>query len=219
MSDPNDHITIGDVLNAYRHGLFPMAESRDDPDFYWYDPPQRGQLSITELHIPQRLKRRVMNFPYDIKINTDFAAVIDGCAAAGPGRQQTWINKPIRNLFCALHEAGHAHSVEAWQDGQLVGGLYGMAIGGAFMGESMFSRARDASKICLVHLCARLMAGGFTVLDTQFINDHLLQFGAYEIPREEYLQKLSIALPQSTNFTQLNHTEKALISNYFAAKA
>lgn len=203
-----------DVLKAYRHGLFPMADSRDSDVFYWYDPPMRGQLSIPALHIPDRLRRSVLQFPYEIRIDTDFSGVIAGCAKAAPGRNQTWINKPIADLFKQLHHEGHAHSIEAWQDGHLVGGLYGLAIGGAFMGESMFSTARDASKIALVHLCARLWKGGYSVLDTQFINDHLLQFGAYEIPRDDYLTHLSTALEQNTDFRLSGHTEKSIVSAY-----
>lgn len=207
-------LTIEDVIAAYGIGLFPMADARDDPEFHWYDPPRRGQLSIETLHIPERLRRRARRTPYEIRIDTAFAAVIDGCAAAGKGRSQTWINGEIRDLFCALHQTGYAHSVEAWQDGQLAGGLYGLALGGAFMGESMFSRARDASKIALIHLCARLWRGGFTLLDTQFVNPHLLQFGAYEIGRDEYRQQLARALPVCGDFSAGGLPEKNLLEDY-----
>lgn len=214
-------LTIEDVLNAYANGLFPMAERADRDEFYWYDPPLRGQLPILELHIPARLARTVRAFPFDVKINHDFAGVIDGCAASTPHRPGTWINAPIRDLFIRLHRAGFAHSVECWQGGTLVGGLYGLALGGLFCGESMFSRARDASKIALVHLCARLWAGGFSVLDTQFVNDHLTQFGIYEIPRAQYLDRVRQALPRRSDFHLHNRPdldEERLIHQYFAAR-
>lgn len=212
----NDDLTIEDVITAYKSGFFPMAENRDSSEFHWYDPPLRGQLSIERLHIPERLKRTVLRFPYDIRIDTAFAQVIDGCAAQAPDRPETWINDGIRSLFIDLHKSGYAHSVEAWKDNELAGGLYGLAIGGAFMGESMFSRARDASKICLVHLCARLWKGGFTVLDTQFTNPHLEQFGVHEIPREDYLNKLQGALGIRGDFKLNSHNEKELVSAYLA---
>ena len=178
-----------------------MAENRESPDFYWYDPPRRGQLSLTTLHVPTRLQKTIRQNLYHISINQDFAAVIDGCAAFTDDRKETWINRGIRDLFIALHRAGHAHSVEARdKTGALVGGLYGLAIGGAFMGESMFSRATDASKISLIALCAQLHHQGFTVLDIQFINDHLTQFGAYEIPREAYKAKLHDAVSRPCQF-------------------
>ncbi len=208
--------TLEDVVNAYKSGLFPMADSRESDDFYWYDPPLRGQLSIENLHVPERLRRTVLKFPYDIKIDTAFAQVIDGCAITAPDRPETWINKTIRDLFIALHEAGFAHSVEAWKEDRLVGGLYGIAIGGAFMGESMFSRARDASKIALVHLCARLREGGFIVLDTQYTNAHLEQFGVYEIPRDEYVQKLNKALKIKGDFVLSGRSEAEVVHNYLA---
>jgi leucyl/phenylalanyl-tRNA--protein transferase len=197
----SDKTALEHVLDAYRCGLFPMAESRDSDEFYWYDPPQRGQLSITDLHIPKRLKRTALSAPYRITINQDFAGVIDGCAAQRNDRKETWINHGIRNLFIALHHEGHAHSVECYQGTNLVGGLYGLALGGAFMGESMFSRARDASKIALIGLCAQLWKQGFTLLDTQYINDHLTQFGAYEIPKDDYLTLLHKALTHPCTFT------------------
>lgn len=206
--------TLDDVINAYRCGMFPMADSREAEVFYWYDPPLRGQLSIGGLHIPERLRRTVLQFPYDIRIDTAFAEVIDGCAKAAKDRPQTWINSGIRDVFIGLHERGYTHSVEAWQGEELVGGLYGMALGGAFMGESMFSAARDASKICLVHLCARLWKGGFTVLDTQFVNPHLEQFGIYEIPREEYLDKLRAALAIKADFMLEGQKEQDLVKTY-----
>lgn len=197
---PAPDITLEDVLNAYAMGLFPMAESRDDDKFWWFDPPLRGQLDIAGLHIPEKLKRTVLKQPYEIRIDTAFADVIDACAAVRKSQADTWINKPIRDIFVALHEAGFAHSVEAWHEGKLVGGLYGLAFGGVFCGESMFSRERDASKICLVHLCARLWTGGFRVLDTQYVNDHLRQFGCYEIESALYKARLGEALHVQADF-------------------
>lgn len=195
------HLSLEDVLTAYKSGLFPMAEDKDSPDFYWYDPLLRGQLPIQQLHVSKNLRKTALRGKYNLTINTDFKGVIDGCAAATTDRPETWINRGIRDLFVALHQAGHAHSIEARnKDGKLVGGLYGLAIGGAFMGESMFSRATDASKVALVGLCAQLSHQGFTVLDTQYINEHLRQFGAYEIPRAEYLHRLQKAVTQNTIF-------------------
>ncbi|MCB9988182.1 MAG: leucyl/phenylalanyl-tRNA--protein transferase [Rhodospirillales bacterium] len=213
----NNDLTLNDVLNAYANGLFPMAERAEEDEFYWYDPPRRGQLSIAGLHIPRRLEKTVRQAPYDVRIDTAFADVIDGCAASTDVRAETWINRPIRNLFVALHEAGFAHSVECWDGEKLVGGLYGLALGGAFMGESMFSRSRDASKIALVHLCARLWKAGFSVLDTQFVNDHLKQFGIYEIPKEAYLKRLHMAIQTRCDFhleTFPDLAEKGLVDDY-----
>lgn len=201
------------VIDAYKSGLFPMAESRNSEDFHWYDPLFRGQLPIETLHIPKKLQRTLVQYPYQIKVNTRFKATIEGCAAQAEDRPETWINQGIKALFIALHQKGYAHSIEAWDDGKLVGGLYGLAIGGLFCGESMFSRARDASKICLIHLCARLWHGGFTVLDTQFINDHLLQFGAYEIPRQDYLNRIEKAVALKANFLS-QKTEQELLTQY-----
>lgn len=196
----SDDLTPEDVLNAYAMGLFPMAESRDDDEFWWFDPPRRGQLDIASLHIPDKLRRSVLKHPYEIRVDTAFADVIDACAETRKVQAETWINKPIRDIFVTLHQMGFTHSVEAWQDGKLVGGLYGLALGGVFCGESMFSRATDASKICLVHLCARLWKAGFTVLDTQFVNDHLTQFGCYEIAKEQYKERLATALRLAPSF-------------------
>lgn len=200
MSEPD--ITAADIIEAYRHGLFPMADSAGNEDFYWYDPVLRGQLPVAGLHIPARLRRTLLSFPYEITVDTDFTGIIDLCAAKTDDRPETWINKPIRDLFIALHKSGHAHSIEVRdrQSGLLAGGLYGLAIGGAFFGESMVSRARDASKIALVHLCARLWHGGFMLLDTQFINEHLKQFGAYEVPRNIYLEQLEEATAAPADF-------------------
>lgn len=181
-----------------------MADSRDSEEFYWYDPPMRGQLSIENLHIPAKLRKTLLKHPYDITVNQDFEAVIDGCAARADDRADTWINQGIRDLFVQLHKEGHAHSIESRKNGKLMGGLYGLAIGGAFMGESMFSRATDASKAALVALCAQLHKQGFKILDTQFINDHLKQFGAYEIPKAAYIEQLVPAAFMEISFLDNN---------------
>jgi leucyl/phenylalanyl-tRNA--protein transferase len=194
MSRRSVAITPELVLRAYRAGLFPMAESRGSGRLYWLDPALRGVLPLDGFHLPRRLMRTVLSGPYRATADADFAGVIAGCAAPAPGRLDTWINPEIETLFTALHAQGHAHSVETWEGATLVGGLYGVALGGAFFGESMFSRARDASKVALVHLVARLKLGGSTLLDTQFLTAHLSQFGAMEVPKEEYRRQLSAAL-------------------------
>ena len=182
------------MLRAYGAGLFPMAESREDPTLHWFDPQQRGILPLDGFHCPRRLMRTVRSGPYEVTTDREFPLVIQGCAAAAPGREGTWINGDIEALFTELHRRGHAHSVECRVDGALVGGLYGVALGGAFFGESMFSVARDASKVALVHLIARLRLGGYRLLDTQFVTAHLSQFGACEIPRAEYHRRLDAAV-------------------------
>ncbi|MCB1557256.1 MAG: leucyl/phenylalanyl-tRNA--protein transferase [Alphaproteobacteria bacterium] len=207
-------IAFHHVLNAYANGLFPMGDDAATETFYWYDPPVRALLPIAGLHIPRRLARTVRQFPYTVRIDTAFPAVIDACAAAGSGRERTWINRPIQEMFADLHRAGFAHSVECWEGKMLVGGLYGLALGGAFMGESMFSRARDASKIALVHLCARLWQAEFSVLDTQFVNDHLKQFGVYEVPKITYLERLHAALDARCDFSLSGVEERSLVSSY-----
>jgi leucyl/phenylalanyl-tRNA--protein transferase len=182
------------MLRAYRAGLFPMAETRRGERLYWLDPEQRGVLPFETFHVPRRLLRTTRSNLFEVTADTDFRGVIAGCAASAPGREDTWINADIERLFVQLHAMGHAHSVECRQHGALVGGLYGVALGGVFFGESMFSLARDASKVALVHLVARLRLGGFTLLDTQFVTSHLAQFGAVEIPRAEYKVLLSKAV-------------------------
>ena len=182
------------VLAAYARGLFPMAERRDDPDLYWVSPEQRGIIPLDTFHVPHRLARTVRSGKFTVTADRAFADVMAGCAAPAPGREQTWINDEILRLYVALAASGHAHSVECWQDGELVGGLYGVKLGGAFFGESMFSRATDASKVALVALVEALRRGGFRLLDTQFITSHLARFGAIEIPRERYLVQLEWAL-------------------------
>lgn len=209
------------ILEAYTQGLFPMAYNAESPYIHWICPEERGQLSITDIHFPKRLTKTIRNAPHTIKYNTDFSGVIAMCAENTATRPETWINDPIRDVFIKLHKAGHAHSVEAWQDTDdgevLVGGLYGLAIGGAFFGESMFSRATDASKIVLAHLVARLWKGGFTLLDTQFVNDHLKQFRVYEVSHEAYKMQLDDALPIEADFhlSGVKASEDALIAEYF----
>ncbi len=171
-----------------------MAESRDATRLHWLDPELRGVLPIEGFHLPRRLARTALSARFRVTSNVDFAATLAGCAAPAEGRDDTWINPEITHLFTALHHDGVAHSVECWEGAVLVGGLYGVALGGAFFGESMFSRARDASKVALVHLVARLALGGFTLLDTQFLTRHLTQFGAHEIPRATYKGRLAAAL-------------------------
>lgn len=174
------------MLRAYRVGLFPMAETRRGHRLYWLDPERRGILPLDGFHLPRRLRRTVLTGPYEVSSDRDFPAVIAGCAAAAPGREDTWINGDIERLFIELHRQGHAHSVEARLEGRLVGGLYGVSLGGVFFGESMFSTERDASKVALVHLVARMRMGAYALLDTQFVTGHLAQFGTREVPRAAY---------------------------------
>ena len=182
------------LLRAYRAGLFPMAETRHGSRLYWLDPELRGVLPLDGFHLSKRLLRTTLSHQYEVTSDTAFAAVVANCAAAAPGRQDTWINADIERLFGDLHRRGCAHSVECRLDGALVGGLYGVSLGGVFFGESMFSVARDASKVALVHLIARMRLGGYTLLDTQFVTKHLAQFGADEIPREQYKVLLADAV-------------------------
>jgi leucyl/phenylalanyl-tRNA--protein transferase len=191
------------LLRAYAYGVFPMAESRDDPELYWIDPEARGVLPLNSFYVPRRLRRTVRQRAFDVRIDTAFREVMLGCAQAAPGRDGTWINALILDLYSELHERGHAHSVECWRDGKLVGGLYGVSIGAAFFGESMFSRETDASKVALVHLVARLIRGGYKLLDTQFVTAHLAQFGAREISREAYREKLTRAIATGADFYSL----------------
>lgn len=194
MSRRTFAVTTELMLRAYRAGLFPMAETRDGDKLYWLDPEQRGVLPLGGFHLPRRLLRTVLSDQFSVTADRDFAATIAGCAEPRLGREDTWINPQIEQLFTELHRLGYAHSVECRVGDALVGGLYGVAIGGAFFGESMFSRARDASKVALAHLVARLRLGGFTLLDTQFVTRHLSQFGAIEIPRANYKGLLAGAL-------------------------
>jgi leucyl/phenylalanyl-tRNA---protein transferase len=180
------------LLGAYAQGLFPMAERRDSPELYWVSPEKRGVIPLETFHVPHRLARTVRTGAFTVTTDRAFAEVMQGCAESG--REETWINDEIIWLYTALFAGGHAHSVECWQDGALVGGLYGVSLGGAFFGESMFSLARDASKVALVHLVDALKRGGFRLLDTQFLTAHLARFGAVEIPRPRYLELLAEAL-------------------------
>lgn len=190
-------ITPETLLAAYACGMFPMAESRDDPTLFWLSPQMRGVMPINGFHVPKRLARTIRSDRFRVTADTAFEEVMRACAAPNParkGRDDSWINDQILGLYTALFRQGHAHSVECWQDNQLVGGLYGVSLGGAFFGESMFSTRTDASKVALVHLIARLKSGGFALLDTQFLTDHLAQFGTTEVPREAYLIRLEQAL-------------------------
>ncbi|NVK32896.1 MAG: leucyl/phenylalanyl-tRNA--protein transferase [Rhodobacteraceae bacterium] len=190
-------ITPQVLLKAYACGLFPMAESADDPSLFWLEPEFRGTLPLDQFHLPKRLARTIRQDAFEVRVSTDFEAVIDGCAGVAPDRPSTWINSQIRKLYGDLFDLGHCHTIEAWQDGKLVGGLYGVNIEGAFFGESMFTRTTDASKVCLAHLVARLQAGGYTLLDTQFVTDHLAKFGTVEIDRITYGEKLNQALQKT----------------------
>lgn len=192
-----------DLLDCYARGVFPMADARDDARVFLIDPERRGVIPLDGFHAPRRLARTVRADPFEVRIDTAFHEVVLACAASGPGRTETWINRPIEQLYLELHEHGFAHSVECWRGDELLGGLYGVALQGAFFGESMFSRARDASKVALVHLVARLRAGGFMLLDAQFMTEHLAQFGAEEIGRLEYHRRLGRALAASGDFYRL----------------
>ncbi|MBV9860342.1 MAG: leucyl/phenylalanyl-tRNA--protein transferase [Alphaproteobacteria bacterium] len=182
------------LLQAYQAGIFPMAESADDPELFWVEPLRRGILPLDAFHVPKRLRRVVRQRRFLIRCDTAFAAVMRGCAEPSEKRPNTWINEEILRLYAALFARGHAHSVECWCDDELVGGLYGVEIGAAFFGESMFSRASDASKVALVHLVERLRVGGYRLLDTQFLTPHLAQFGVVEVPRAQYRRLLADAL-------------------------
>ncbi len=206
MSSINDimvDITPQVLLKAYSCGIFPMAESASDSALYWIEPERRGILPLNNIHVPRRLARTIRQDRFEILIDNDFEAVIDGCAEAQSGRQSTWINKRIRNLYGELFDLGHCHTSEAWQDGKLMGGLYGVRLSGAFFGESMFSRQSDASKVALIYLAARLKCGGFCLLDTQFQTDHLMRFGAVEVTREKFQRLLDEALLGSGDFSRL----------------
>lgn len=201
IDDVMIEITPQVLLKAYACGIFPMAESADDNALYWIEPERRGILPLDDVHIPKSLARTIRRGGFEVKIDNDFEGVIEGCAAPRAGRRSTWINGRIRNLYRELFALGHCHTVEVWQDGELVGGLYGVHLGRAFFGESMFSRARDASKIALVYLIARLKYGGFTLLDTQFVTGHLARFGAIEVSRQTFQRLLEEALGTSQGST------------------
>ncbi|WP_417715156.1 leucyl/phenylalanyl-tRNA--protein transferase [Rhodocista pekingensis] len=201
------------LLRAYAAGIFPMAESAASDELMWFDPPMRGIMPLDGFHVPRRLRRTVRQQPFTVRCDSDFRGVMEACAESGPGRPQTWINGEILAAYCRLHELGFAHSVECWSGDRLVGGLYGVALGAAFFGESMFSRETDASKVALVHLVARLKAGGYILLDTQFVTEHLAQFGSVEIPRARYKALLTAALRRPARF-QSAGDEAALVSAF-----
>lgn len=188
------------LLQAYAAGIFPMAETANDPEIFWVDPVRRGVVPLDQFHVPRRLRRTLRNSGFAIRCDTAFDSVMRGCAASTADRPQTWINEEIITLYSALFRRGAAHSVETWIGDELVGGLYGVHLGAAFFGESMFSRVTDASKVALVHLVARLRRGGFVLLDTQFVTAHLERFGATEIPRREYHDRLARALRLKAQF-------------------
>ncbi|MBC7579901.1 MAG: leucyl/phenylalanyl-tRNA--protein transferase [Tardiphaga sp.] len=199
----SSEVTPEILLRAYACGIFPMSESADDPGLFWVEPEERGVIPLNGFKISSRLARTVRSDALTVTVNTAFKRVIAECAAPKPGRDDTWINQRIRDLYGALHGMGHAHSVEVWQGDDLVGGLYGVSLGQAFFGESMFHHARDASKVALVHLVARLIAGGFVLLDTQYVTDHLRSFGATEVPRARYRKLLDAALTDIAEFDRL----------------
>ncbi len=197
---PPPKITAEILLRAYAAGLFPMADSADDPDLFWVDPERRGIFPLESLAISRSLAKTVRSDRFEVHVDRDFEGVIDGCAAIGPTRNETWINATIRDLCGTLFRRGHVHTVEAYRDGTLAGGLYGLSLNGAFFGESMFHRATDASKVCLLHLAARLRAGGYRLLDTQFVTPHLATLGAVEVPRATYRRLLAAALHCDADF-------------------
>lgn len=200
-TDPFDiEITPDLVIRAYRAGIFPMAENAGDQDVFWVSPTRRGILPLDKFHVSKSLRKRLKTHGFEVKVDTDFAAVVEGCATAGSDRDNTWINATIRRVYGALFARGICHTVEVWDGAALVGGLYGLAIGGAFFGESMFHRRTDASKIALAHLVERLKAGGFVLLDTQFLTDHLESLGGVEVPRETYELLLAEALQRHGEF-------------------
>ena len=188
------------LLRAYALGIFPMAERRDDEEIYWVDPEKRGILPLDRFHVPRRLARTLRQERFEVRCDENFDLVVGACAEPDFGRSETWINGPIRRLSSQLFALGYGHSVECWRKGELVGGLYGVALGGAFFGESMFSRERDASKVALAHLALRLVLGGFRLLDTQFLTEHLAQFGAEEIHRTDYRRRLAEAVAAKAQF-------------------
>ena len=193
------------LLRAYAIGVFPMSEDRDDPELFWVDPRTRGVIPLDNVHVPRRLAKTIRASRFSVTYDTAFEETMEGCAECAGDRPKTWINDRIITLYTSLHRMGRAHSVECRVNGELVGGLYGVSMGGAFFGESMFSRVRDASKVALIHLIARLRGGGYTLLDTQFITDHLKQFGAVEITRSDYHRRLADALKLDADF----HHDKA----------
>jgi len=197
---PGHRIPTDLLLKAYASGVFPMAESADDAEVFWVRPESRGILPLDKFHVPRSLRKVIRQHQFDVRVDTDFEGVIDACAETRAGRRSTWINGPIRDAYIELNRIGHAHSVEAWREERLVGGLYGVRLGSAFFGESMFSRETDASKVCLAFLVERLRERGFKLLDTQFTTDHLKRFGAVDVPRRRYEAMLAEALEANTRF-------------------
>ena len=196
------------LLRAYATGIFPMAQSRRDRELYWIDPEWRGILPLDRFHVPKRLRRTLRNGAFEVRVDTAFREIMLGCAEVTAERPDSWINDEIIAAYTELFHSGHAHSVECWLGDALVGGLYGVSLGGAFFGESMFTRVTDASKVALVHLAARLYHGGFTLLDTQFITKHLQQFGAVEVPRPRYQALLTSALKVKAGFPRILKPEQ-----------
>jgi leucyl/phenylalanyl-tRNA--protein transferase len=189
-------------------GIFPMAESRSATEIHWVEPARRGILPLKRFHVPRSLRKVLRQGVFEVTADRDFVGVIDGCAEPAENRRDTWINPAIRSLYIQLHEMGYGHSIECWREGKLAGGLYGVALGGAFFGESMFSREANASKVALVHLAARLKLGGFKLLDTQFVTSHLRQFGAFEVSKETYRERLARALGVAPRFPlELSYSE------------
>ncbi|HWA19686.1 MAG TPA: leucyl/phenylalanyl-tRNA--protein transferase [Devosia sp.] len=197
-------ITPDLILRAYQAGIFPMAEDADAPDLFWVSPEMRGIIPLDAFHLSRSLRKTLKSHPFAVKVDTDFEAVIEGCATAGTERDSTWINPEIRRLYGELFRRGHVHTVEVWDGTALVGGLYGVSIGAAFFGESMFHRVTDCSKIAMAHLGQRLIVGGYQLLDTQFVTDHLRTFGGIEIPREDYEVRLAVAIAQKADWGALD---------------
>ena len=200
IENPIIKIDAETLLGAYKKGLFPMAENSASPDVFWVDPENRGIIKLSEAKIPKRLKRFLKKKPFDIKINTKFESVVDACAKSRPGRESTWINSSIKNVYLNLHKIGYAHSIECFENNILIGGLYGVSIGAVFFGESMFSFKTDASKVALIHLIERLRFGNFMIVDTQFFTKHLKIFGAKEIMRNEFMDILKVAIKIKASF-------------------
>jgi leucyl/phenylalanyl-tRNA---protein transferase len=196
-------LTADIILNAYANGIFPMADDRDNPELFWVDPEYRCIFPLDHFHIPKSLMKKIRKNPFEVTVDQSFNLVMQECAAHTDGRDTTWINQTIMDLFAELHQRGFAHSIECWQNGKLAGGLYGVSFTGVFCGESMFTRVTDASKIALTYLVARLRHGGYTLLDAQFMTDHLAKFGAIEIERLEYQKRLERALKVKADFYSL----------------
>ena len=206
---PGDRIAPDLLLRAYANGVFPMAESADDPEVFWVRPEMRGIIPLDTFHVPKSLVKTIRQGRFEIAFDSDFAGVIAGCAEAREERPTTWINQPIREAYGELFARGYCHTVEAWRGGRLVGGLYGVTLGRVFFGESMFSRERDASKACLVHLVEHLKARGFALLDTQFTTEHLKRFGAVDVPRAKYERMLAQALQGEAEFESGGRPDKS----------